>query len=793
MVLSVTAARPTDPILTYAQDLKFLYRQSLPDEEKLPTSCSKYYIDLAVISSETVTRQEADEFTRKTLHGLSEEVMLKKTPIALQDVLKPGHDSKPVRCVLVEGAPGAGKSTLAWELCHKWEELESVKAFKLVVLVQLREKSAQEAQKLSDLFPRSRNTIIEDVLDSIGNGKGILLVLDGFDELPREQRQKNSVYIQLVKGSELPEATVIITSRPSVSADFIRLCRHSIDKRLEILGFTGEQVTEYSKSVFSESKEQCTAFLQYINGDPIIKGMMYLPLNAVIIAMIFKDNYGTDCPFPKTMTQLFDALTRSLIRRHLVHNRMITDDYCMPRPLQRVDDINKLRQLKLPSGESVADQFFTIARMAYDGLLDEKYIFNCKSEFDHLGLMKKTKSLDVSVGPNYSFCFLHLTLQEYMSAIHISLNSSVDVPPSIGDRDMVSRFMAGLCIHGNDFLYPKLLKSLGDMSDVNPIRMVHCVYECNNIVQNLVKDWFDQQRYMIVDSEFTFFEQAMPFDYYLTGHCISHIGGRWCIYVSSQAEVDLLVQGHGSGTHDSKGELQQLLLLGINIEHAEPLLKLCHNKLQHLELTNFSCSKSDVAILCKYNTPALKNITASCKNVNILLPVVFKPSSLESLTILSDFVSGTIGSHTVSLLKDNSNIKHLSISGTYLIPLAPALRDNTSLVRLEVKFTNEEANFLTLKAIIQSNRTLQQLEFTYRKPGLSQDATKAMVEIMDAAAYSPSIKEVTCIPTSSYYIKTMKVQHVCKKRSSSAGKRLLYSLENPNDFDTTHIQFTELD
>ena len=35
--------------------------------------------------------------------------------------------------------------TLAWELCHKWEELECVKAFDLVVLVQLRERSAQEA------------------------------------------------------------------------------------------------------------------------------------------------------------------------------------------------------------------------------------------------------------------------------------------------------------------------------------------------------------------------------------------------------------------------------------------------------------------------------------------------------------------------------------------------------------------------------------------------------------------------------------------------------------------------
>ena len=165
------------------------------------------------------------------------------------------------------------------------------------------------------------------------------------------------------------------------------------DRHLEILGFAEEHVVEYAESVFSESDTLCSAFLQYINGNPIIKGMMYLPLNAVIVAMIFKDSYGTDCPFPKTMTQLFDALTRSLIRRHLVHNRMITDDYCMPQPLQRIEDITKLGQLKVHPEISVADQFVKLAKMAYNSLLNETYVFSHENDFDHLGLMKKNKAL----------------------------------------------------------------------------------------------------------------------------------------------------------------------------------------------------------------------------------------------------------------------------------------------------------------------------------------------------------------------------------------------------------------
>ena len=42
---------------------------------------------------------------------------------------------------------------------------------------------------------------MKELLAIIGRGKGMLIVCDGFDELPREQRQEGSVYIDLLKGS----------------------------------------------------------------------------------------------------------------------------------------------------------------------------------------------------------------------------------------------------------------------------------------------------------------------------------------------------------------------------------------------------------------------------------------------------------------------------------------------------------------------------------------------------------------------------------------------------------------
>ena len=382
----------------YKQFLKKHYRQPLPDDDKLLTTASKHYIELAVISKKDITRKQADEFTKKSLHGLTEEILREKAPIALDHILKPGEDGMPVRCVLVEGAPGIGKSTLAWEVCHKWEDLESVKQYGLVVLVRLREKKAQAACCLEDLLSCDATTNIKELLATIGEGEGMLIVCDGFDELPCEQQQEGSVYIDLLKGRLLPEATIIVTSRPSVSADLWRLCQHNIDRHLEVIGFTKEYIKRFAGSVFSGDIQ--AGFLSYITSNPPIYGMMYIPLNAVIVALIYQDSYDTDTPLPTTMTQLFDALTRGLIRRHLVSTHRVPSKYCMPPSLQHTEDISELPPL-------VTQQFFHLTKVAYESLCEKGYVFTDLGEdFEHLGTMKKTTSLNVCTGPGCSYSFL---------------------------------------------------------------------------------------------------------------------------------------------------------------------------------------------------------------------------------------------------------------------------------------------------------------------------------------------------------------------------------------------------
>ena len=85
------------------------------------------------------------------LHGRKE--------IFIEQILEADRKQEKPRLIFVEGAPGIGKSTLAWELCRKWEEFSCMKQYSLVVLLRLREKEVPT--------PVSYSTRIEVVTSSL--------------------------------------------------------------------------------------------------------------------------------------------------------------------------------------------------------------------------------------------------------------------------------------------------------------------------------------------------------------------------------------------------------------------------------------------------------------------------------------------------------------------------------------------------------------------------------------------------------------------------------------------------
>ena len=686
----------------YKQFLKDCYRQPLPDDDKLLTTASKHYIELAVISKKGITRKQADEFTRKSLHGLTEEILREKAPIALDYILQPRLDGRPVRCVLVEGAPGIGKSTLAWEVCHKWEELESVKQYELVILVRLREKKAQEAHCLGDLLPCDATTKMKELLAAIDRGNGMLIVCDGFDELPREQRQEGSVYIDLLKGRLLAEATIIVTSRPSVSAELWSLCQHNIGRHLEVLGFTREDIKRFAISVFSG--DILAGFLSYITSNPPIYGMMYIPLNAVIVALIYQDSFDTDTPFPTTMTQLFDTLTRALIRRHLVSIRQIPSEYCMPPSLQRTEDISKLPPV-------VAQQLLQLAKVAYESLCKKRFVFTDLGEdFEHLGTMKKTTSVNVCTGPGCSYSFLHLTLQEYLTALHIAIGnpSCFELVKWLKEGSVILRFLAGMYRHDDYHSHP-VYQELVQLLASEGLQLVHCAYECPSIMDSVKVDYSERDTINV--------KPVVGFDWYATGYCIRHFDERWGLRIDDgmgMEGVNLLLKGLRSYPI-AKKRIRYLCFALRSLFFSQvfaPLIEFCELGRLVIIIIHDYYDHDDEVILKQLIAPGSGLRRLEYNNIilhtNTLIPLLFQPSSLQELKL--DLGLQDIMLHDELLLHENTNLKELTISRNLLRPLAALIMNITSLKYLKISVGPLDSDLPVLTNIVQSHHTLEVLQ-----------------------------------------------------------------------------------
>ena len=137
---------------------------------------------------------------------------------------------------------------------------------------------------------------------------------------------------------------------------------------------------------------------------------MYIPLNSAIVVEVYRNSRKEETLVPKTMTELYSSLFRSLLLRHLldhpVHGK---------KRRWRVRSFSDLPQ-------DVYQQLCELGKVAYEGILhDQQVIFSdLPEDFETLGLMQCAPELYADEGAAVSYNFLHLTVQEYLAAFHLS-------------------------------------------------------------------------------------------------------------------------------------------------------------------------------------------------------------------------------------------------------------------------------------------------------------------------------------------------------------------------------------
>ena len=707
--------------------------------DKFPYLPNKKFITLAIIEKEGINRATADGFTKGTLHGHADEIAKQKTPIKLEAVLEPPDGKRHLKCVFVEGAPGIGKSTFALELCRRQKEIESMKKYSLVILLRLREKEIQNIQSIGMVFEsicqhdkRLQQCLSEEVTTS--GGEKVLFILDGFDELPKDLR-KDSFFAKLIRGQYLPACTVLVTSRPSASADLLQCIRDY--KHVEVVGFTKDKIEDYAKSMLNDQPEMLQDFLKYISDNPPIRGMMYIPLNSAIVLEIYKMNWRTPGKhIPQTMTELYTELCRILLMKGLEE-----------RSDPQADQVSGDTALdNLP--QHIKDQILSLGKLAFDGALKQEITFTKLPEgCDDLGFMNVSTGLFFGRKSYYSF--LHLTVQEFLAAYYFSqllpneqkskfiCNSGFNL---LNEEESVSKwahldimwtFVAGLNGFKNiGWNLVHKANSTRRPSYYSNLFTIHCLYELQK--KDEIKAICDN----LFHEKIPEIDVRTPLDCYLAGYCIAVSGTAWnvnCSDGNGDEAIEMLSLGVKSVT-DSEiyGSVDYLNLSYSDctkkvIGHLNNLVVPFNGlDLYHNELDNSAFD--ELSKLVPHTLISLKALTL-CYNPGgdgAMVKLLPKLTQLRSLKISAI----TLGLHDVQalskLLKSTKCLEELAIGDPFMTEecvslMVKVLLSPSSLEEVTIRSVEWTTGNIGNFKLLESNKNISSLQFRVYHEAIKED------------------------------------------------------------------------
>ena len=366
----------------------------------------------------------------------------------MEEILAPLEKSNESAFILIEGAPGIGKSVLLKEIAYKWGNKQLLKQFNLVLLVSLRDPILQQSKCVSNLlqlFYKGDEDATEVVRAcskylSKNGGKTLTLLLDGYDEYP-EHLQKSSLIADIIKRQVLPLCGLVVSSRPHASQHL----RAQATIRVDILGFTETEREQYITQALPDQPHKVKELTQYLHQRPSVDSICFSPFNMVVLLYLYKLGIA----LPINSTELYNHFICSTICRHISKfgnplTHTVTDLINLPDPYNRI--IQQLSKLSLEA-LNINKLVFTLDDVttacpdiaAIPGGING---FGLLQAVRHFGLYAKTMTLN----------FIHFSIQEFLAAHYIS-----HLPPNEELKVIEANFWSN--IHFNMFsIYISLTK-----------------------------------------------------------------------------------------------------------------------------------------------------------------------------------------------------------------------------------------------------------------------------------------------------------------------------------------------
>ena len=368
-----------------------------PSREQWPLLGLSHYVELTL--HEILSRKEGQVAAKE---------------VKLHKIFASSHKAKR-KFILIEGAPGSGKTTLIWRVLQQWAEGKQFQEFSLLIPISLSnaDSTVLNATCLADIIPHESEDLCEKVAKAIAeeSGKGVCFLVDAWDEAPPAFFQQSSYLRQFLKGGvgkkNLPCCSIIVASRPVASATLLPLATSHV----VISGFNSFSIEEFI-DVSLSSDEEKERFSQMLEIKPELAALCHLPLYISIVMRLFKTSNKA---LPSTQTELYTAFILSKLIRHR-SLRMTTDG-------NSFDEVTDIADLP----EEMVIKFRALCELAYTGVREQNASFDKKdlksigiteTVPDTLSLMMDNKEI-VQLGMRHNFSCLLYIIQEYMAAYHI--------------------------------------------------------------------------------------------------------------------------------------------------------------------------------------------------------------------------------------------------------------------------------------------------------------------------------------------------------------------------------------
>ncbi|XP_070813922.1 NLR family CARD domain-containing protein 3-like [Chaetodon trifascialis] len=464
-----------------------------------PTLLNQIYTELFI--TEGGTGQVNDEHEVRQIETASRKPHGPETTIRQEDIFKasPGRD-EPIRTVMTKGVAGIGKTVLTQKFTLDWAEDKAHQDIQFMFPFTFRELNMlKEKYSLVELvhhyFPETKEAGICRFEEF-----QVLFIFDGLDEcrLPldfhnneiltdvTESTSVDVLLTNLIRRKLLPSALLWITTRPAAANQIPPEC---VDMVTEVRGFTDEQKEEYFRKRFRD-EEQARRIISHIKTSRSLHIMCHIPVFCWITATVLEDLLKTreERELPKTLTEMYIhfLVVQSKVKNIKYDGGDGSDPHWTAESRKMIESLGKLAFEQLQEGNLVF----------YESDLTECGI-DIRAASVYSGVFTQIFKKEKGLYQKKVFCFVHLSVQEFLAALHVHLTfikSGVNLLSSVskvvlwfskfyrdkpeltylhqnaldkalqspnGHLDLFLRFLLGLSLQTNETLLRGLLTQRG--------------------------------------------------------------------------------------------------------------------------------------------------------------------------------------------------------------------------------------------------------------------------------------------------------------------------------------------